>query len=146
MADEEFVYQAGKALVTLLRHDNKKEVRGKMDTAGWVAVDDLLATRTMREFRLQPEEVNVLLELENRKKTRFLRSLGADGVARLKAAQGHSAGVASRLNPDEALEPITPSSPNWSDVGYHGTTDAARGAVGQVVLGRHPSPTKLNAG
>ena len=125
LQDRHFVRKAGKALVTLLRHDPDVEVRHLMDTAGWVRVDDLLATRTMRGFRLGSAEALELVDIENRGKIRFTRSFADDGAPMLRAAQGHSKGVSNRLAMEEVLTEVSPGHPKWQGRVFHGAKEEA---------------------
>eukprot|EP00969_Alexandrium_andersonii_P308486 13634683-Alexandrium_andersonii.AAC.1 len=90
-------------MVTLLRHDNQREVRHLMDTAGWVSAEVVPNTRSMAKFGLNENDLRVLIEIENDPKTRFLVAWG-QGKLFAKAAQGHNKGVSDRINMAEALE------------------------------------------
>eukprot|EP00969_Alexandrium_andersonii_P208938 9227846-Alexandrium_andersonii.AAC.1 len=64
-----------------------------MDTAGWVAVADILATTTMQHNGFPTEEdFRVLVEMENFPKARFLMAWQG-GRLYIRAAQGHSDGT-----------------------------------------------------
>jgi RNA:NAD 2'-phosphotransferase (TPT1/KptA family) len=108
-------------MATMLRHDPQDELLGRMDTAGFVAVEDLIVIPSMRRFDLDEEDVEEIVDAENRDKVRFIKFREADGKLWLRAAQGHSAGVGSRLDMKQVLEVIQPGHPAWSDKGYHGT-------------------------
>eukprot|EP00969_Alexandrium_andersonii_P041159 1804193-Alexandrium_andersonii.AAC.1 len=84
-------------MVTLLRHDNRREVRHLVDTAGWVAAEVVLNTQSMVKFGLNEDDLRSLIEIENDPKTRFLMAWDK-GKLFVKAAQGHSKGVSDRIN------------------------------------------------
>ena len=103
--------EAGKALVTLLRHDNRGELRGQMDPEGWVPVSALMETLTMRRMGLPVGHVRDVVHEENKSKTRFLMK-EVEGELYLKAAQGHSR---PELNYDLVLDRIKPGDEGWVD-------------------------------
>ena len=85
-------------MATMLRHDPKDELLGRMGTAGFVAVEDLIVIPSMRRLNLPEEDVEEIVDEENRDKVRFIKFREADGKLWLRAAQGHSAGVGSRVD------------------------------------------------
>ncbi|MGW4462316.1 RNA 2'-phosphotransferase [Micromonospora sp. NPDC004704] len=81
-----------------------------LDANGWVPVADLLAALSRHGRRITPEELDAVVA--DNDKQRFAVRTGPDGVAWIRASQGHSARVAVDL----ALTPVTPP-----ELLYHGT-------------------------
>jgi putative RNA 2'-phosphotransferase len=94
----------------VLRH-NPAKAGLVLDRAGWVPVDDLLAV-----LRLGRDELDAVVAGND--KQRFAIEVGADGVERIRANQGHSVPV------DLGLDPATPP-----ERLYHGTAAAVRDSV-----------------
>jgi len=96
--------RASKFLSLVLRH-RPEHIGITLDSAGWVAVDELLAAARRTGFPLDRATLERVVA-ENDKR-RF--ALSTDG-ARIRASQGHSVGV------ELGLKPQTPP-----DVLFHGT-------------------------
>ncbi|GIF16928.1 RNA 2'-phosphotransferase [Actinoplanes teichomyceticus] len=91
----------------VLRH--RPEVAGLiLDAGGWVPVADLLAA-----LRMSRTDLDAVVAFND--KSRFAVSVGADGVERIRASQGHS----RRVSVDLGLPPVEPPV-NL----YHGTPRA----------------------
>lgn len=93
-----------KFLSLLLRH-RPETLNLKLDAAGWIAIDTLLAALAPTEHAMSADDLAELVK--NNDKQRFVVS--ADGL-QIRAAQGHSVQVALGL---------TPSTP--PEVLFHGT-------------------------
>ena len=88
------------------------------DAAGWVPLADFLTA-------LQIDRAELDTVVANNDKQRFAVSEGPDGVARIRASQGHSIPV------DLALPPQAPPARL-----YHGTSTASLGSIRATGLNR----------
>eukprot|EP00969_Alexandrium_andersonii_P053032 2329848-Alexandrium_andersonii.AAC.1 len=67
----------------------------------------------MKRFgRLGEDDLRVLIELENYPKVRFLMAWDRSKLY-VKAAQGHSSGVADEIDMSQALQVFKPGDPGW---------------------------------
>jgi putative RNA 2'-phosphotransferase len=96
--------RASKFLSLILRH-RPEHIGITLDSAGWVAVDDLLAAARRSGFPLDRTTLDRVVAENDKRRFAF----SADG-ARIRASQGHSVGV------DLGLAPQAPP-----DVLFHGT-------------------------
>merc|ERR1712026_176603 len=91
---KDYCFNVGKAMITALRHDLKRELAGIMDTSGWVAADDLRKIGTVSEVAggyLNANEMWAIIQEENLKKVRFDLSVGGggqQGTYWIRAVQG----------------------------------------------------------
>ncbi len=96
--------QTSKFLSLVLRHEPER-IGLKLDSAGWVNVEDLLEALSRNGFALTREQLNHIVETNSKKRFAF----SEDGL-RIRANQGHSVDV------DLQYEPQTPP-----ELLYHGT-------------------------
>ena len=96
--------RASKFLSLVLRH-RPERIGITLDSAGWVAVDELLAAARRSGFPLDRATLERVVAENDKRRFAF----SADG-ARIRASQGHSVGV------DLGLAPQAPP-----DVLFHGT-------------------------
>ena len=101
------IHDAGKAIVTALRHDNHRELVEAMDTAGWAAAEDVLKCRKVSEHRMTEDDLRNLIEIENEQKVRIQVSQ-CKGVMHVRAAQGRSGGASKRLDMVQVLPAVVP--------------------------------------
>ena len=94
-----YVREVGKCLVTALRHDPRNELLGRMDTAGFVKVEDLIEIPSVARYMLTEHDVEEIVDEENQGKVRFVKFRDEGGSLWLRAAQGHSTGVGSSARP-----------------------------------------------
>ena len=59
------IHDAGKAIVTALRHDNYRELLEAMDTAGWVSAKDVLKCRDVAPHQMTKDDLRNLIDIEN---------------------------------------------------------------------------------
>ncbi|WP_341527761.1 RNA 2'-phosphotransferase [Nostoc sp. UHCC 0302] len=103
MSDSRLV-KISRYLSKYLRH-TPDAIGIKLAPGGWFAVDELLTACTKNKFPITRQELQVVVELNNKKRFSF------DSTGTLiRANQGHSVEV------DLQLEPVVPP-----DVLYHGT-------------------------
>lgn len=96
-----------KFLSLILRH--QPEMIGlKLDENGWADVEDLRARSAGRRVYFTPEELDEVVETNNKKRFAF-----NEDKTMIRASQGHSIDI------DLALETVTPP-----DFLYHGTAEA----------------------
>ena len=95
------LYERGKRLAFLLRHDGEAYVKGKIDEYGWRRVDELL------EFGFTIPLLEEIVETNYKKRYEFNTD-----KTKIRARQGHS------IHVDVELERKNP--PRYL---YHGTTD-----------------------
>ena len=96
-----------KFLSLILRH--QPEMIGlKLDENGWADVEDLRARSAGRRVHFTPEELDEVVETNNKKRFAF-----NEDKTMIRASQGHSIDI------DLALETVTPP-----DFLYHGTAEA----------------------
>jgi putative RNA 2'-phosphotransferase len=100
--------RTSKFLSLVLRHDPGR-IGIRLDEAGWVSVDELLAAAAAHGVALTREGLREIVATSD--KQRF--ALSADG-ARIRANQGHSVEVDLQLPPREPPERL-----------YHGTVEEA---------------------
>ena len=119
------------ATARLLRHDKYQELGGsfpKMDRAGWVAADNIIACEELKEYKLTVEELVAVLEFNNQHKVRFKiesSTVGQETTIMVKAQQGHSQNVENLVDMDQVLERIVPGDARWADHAFHGTSERA---------------------
>ncbi|MEV6103396.1 RNA 2'-phosphotransferase [Streptomyces sp. NPDC051940] len=121
--DEKRLIRSSKRLSHCLRHDPAR-YGVKLDAAGWVEIDVLLAALDARGTRLTRDELQEIVDGND--KRRF--ALSADG-RRIRASQGHSVPV------DLGYEPQEPP-----PVLYHGTVGSSLDAIfrdGLRAMNRH---------
>lgn len=95
-----------KFLSLILRH--QPEMIGlKLDENGWADVEDLRARSAGRRVNFTPEELDEVVETNNKKRFAF-----NEDKTMIRASQGHSIDI------DLALETVTPP-----DFLYHGTAE-----------------------
>jgi putative RNA 2'-phosphotransferase len=111
------IVKISKRMSKALRHEPAR-VGLTLDSAGWVPVGEFLAA--MKIDRATLDEV-----VAGNDKQRFAVALGADGVERIRANQGHS--VAVELGLAEAEPP---------EVLFHGTAAAAVASIETTGLNR----------
>ena len=91
----------GHALTRVLRHG---ECKPPFDKGGWVAIDDLLLTPSLREWKAKAQDLELLLK--DQKKVRYERS----GL-RMRAIQGHSDRVG--VEDEELYRRFDEDHPQW---------------------------------
>ena len=117
------VVRQSKFLSKYLRHE--PEALGlKLETGGWVRVDDLLKACANNRFPMSREELEIVVATNNKKRFAF-----NDAGDKIRASQGHSTDV------DLQLKPVIPPS-----VLYHGTSTKHLGVImrdGLKKMSRH---------
>eukprot|EP00045_Choanoeca_perplexa_P008908 m.83971 g.83971 ORF g.83971 m.83971 type:complete len:191 (-) comp14669_c0_seq1:1277-1849(-) len=114
--------RASKAMTRLLRHKAREEGL-RMDDDGWVAVDELLRHRSLRQ--LTREQVKTIVA--ECPKQRFQLD---ETRWRVRASQGHSI----ELSSDDLLQPIT--DPSQYPLVVHGTKRKAWSSIKDQGLNR----------
>ncbi len=104
--------QISKLLSSVLRHEPQK-VGLKLDTAGWVAVDDLLKALAAHEIPVSLAQLTWVVAQSD--KQRF--ALSEDGT-RIRANQGHSIPVELGYCPEQPPEAL-----------YHGTATRSLASI-----------------
>ena len=104
--DEKKLKQISKRLSLVLRH--QPELIGvKLDEQGWIEVDTLLAAFSKKFFPLQLDELQHVVENNNKKRFAF-----SEDEKMIRASQGHSIEIKLEYEP---IEPPT--------ILYHGTAE-----------------------
>jgi putative RNA 2'-phosphotransferase len=106
-----------KRMSKVLRHQPERAGL-TLDAAGWVPVDEFLTA-----MRIDRDDLNDIVAGND--KQRFAVEVGADGVERIRASQGHSVAV------NLALDPATPPA-----VLFHGTSAAALDSIRATGINR----------
>src|SRR6476661_724002 len=116
MTDNETT-KTSKFLSLILRHQPER-VGLKLDSAGWVAVDELLAAANRHGVPLTVEQLNHVVATNEKKRFAF----SEDGLS-IRASQGHSVEV------DLQYAPQTPP-----ELLYHGTAETFLDSIRQTGL------------
>ena len=128
-------YAIAKAVVTALRHDNKRELTNRMDRHGWVLIRDLCNLRGVKSVAadgVHPADMRHILEDDNKPKVRFEffdEEAPGGPITYVRAIQGHSRGMG--LDYETILRRVFPRDDDWANVGVHGTS---RSAWSNIVL------------
>lgn len=121
--DSKRIVRVSKYLSLHLRHQ-PEQLGLELEPGGWVGVETLLDACQRHNFSLTREELNEVVEKNDKKRFSF-----DDSATRIRANQGHSVEV------DLQLEPAVPP-----DVLYHGTATSALASVqekGLEKMARH---------
>jgi len=104
--NEKATIKASKVLSLILRHEPQR-VGLKLDSAGWVGVDELLAAMNRHGVSLTLEELKHVVATNDKKRFAF----SEDGL-KIRANQGHSVDVDLQYQPEVPPEFL-----------YHGTPE-----------------------
>ena len=99
----------GHALTRVLRHG---ECKPPFDKGGWLSIDDILLTPSLREWKAKEQDLDHLLTFE--KKVRYEKS-----GRKMRAIQGHSERVG--VVDEELYRKFDEDHPSWRPYLYHGT-------------------------
>ena len=93
----------------MLRHGNEHDVQRFMDPAGFIPVQEIARHGILGYPRLTEFDIVDVLYADNDSKIRFemkTQEVNGDTAFWARAIQGHSMGVADRLDEDAAFEQI----------------------------------------
>ena len=110
--DDKRLVRCSKYLARHLRHQPER-LGLTLQPGGWVEVSDLLAALDAHSFRLSREELEEVVERNDKRRFSF-----SDDRRRVRANQGHSVDI------DLALDPASPP-----ETLFHGTSTARLAAV-----------------
>ena len=114
---DQTLVRVSKLLSLVLRHDPQR-IGITLDSAGWVAVEELLAAVNRAGVQVTPDLVQRVGEKNDKQRFRF-----SEDVLRIRASQGHSVEVALDLPPKTPPEFL-----------YHGTATRFLASIRQQGL------------
>ena len=108
-----------KALTNLLRHDHHAEVtaHGFMDTAGWVAVRDVITIPSIAAWGLNAADVRAVVLKQSGKKIRLEYDCNGD---KIRSVQGFGQTVGDNVDWDKIFEKVDMYN-HFTEKLFHGT-------------------------
>ncbi len=108
-------------LTLLLRHAQSGDASQPVQLAqdGTLSVETILGFRGSQILGVTRQDLQRIYE--NRRKQRFLSSIGTNGEERLCSAHGHSGLAHSMVNDAMVMDEVSPGDAEWNDVLFHGT-------------------------